>query len=178
MAEKLRTQLETEVLPRFIAAQRWYAAKGEPIKRARSCGSRDLGRGRHQLALVFRSRSRDSLYFLPLALGWEEDEDHVRALAAVTVARVRQQANVGVLADAIADEGFCRHVVKAIGAGRSLPTANGSLRFTRTRAYAGARAARRSPRCSSGRCTRRAPIPRCSSAIACSSSATGGCAPA
>jgi maltose alpha-D-glucosyltransferase / alpha-amylase len=80
---------------------------------------------------------KDALYFLPLALGWEEDEDHVRALAAVTVARVRQQANVGVLADAIADEGFCRHVVKAIGAGRSVPTANGALRFTRTRAYAG-----------------------------------------
>jgi maltose alpha-D-glucosyltransferase/alpha-amylase len=53
------------------------------------------------------------------------------------VARVRQQANVGVLADAIADEGFCRHVVKAIGGEKSLPTTNGALRFTHTKAYAG-----------------------------------------
>src|SRR5687767_157167 len=134
MAEKLRAQLENEVLPRFIAGQRWYAAKGEAIRQAplRDHLIWDVGGISWLLAWV---EIGDSLYFLPLALGWEEDEDHVRALAAVTVARVRQQANVGVLADAIADEGFCRHVVKAIGAGRNLATANGSLRFSRTRAF-------------------------------------------
>jgi maltose alpha-D-glucosyltransferase/alpha-amylase len=79
---------------------------------------------------------RDALYFLPLALGWEEDEDHVRALSALAVARVRQQANVGVMADAIADEAFCRHVVKAIGEKRELKTASGMLRFTPTSKFA------------------------------------------
>jgi maltose alpha-D-glucosyltransferase/alpha-amylase len=74
-------------------------------------------------------------YFLPLALGWEEDEEHIRALAAGTLARVRQQANVGVLAEAILDAGFCRHVVKSIGAGRTLPTARGSLRFSATSVF-------------------------------------------
>jgi len=135
MAEQLRTQLENEVLPRFIATQRWYAAKGEAVQRAplQDHAIWDVGGISWLLSFV---QVKDALYFLPLALGWEEDEDHVRALAAVTVARVRQQANVGVLADAIADEGFVRHVVKAIGAGRGLPTAHGSLRFTRTRAYA------------------------------------------
>jgi maltose alpha-D-glucosyltransferase/alpha-amylase len=135
MAEQLRQQLETEVLPRFIATQRWYAAKGEPVKSAPidDYVVWDVGGLSWLLAVL---RVGDACYFLPLALGWEEDEDHVRALAAVTVARVRQQANVGVLADAVADEGFCRHVVKAIGAQRSVPTASGSLRFTRTRAYA------------------------------------------
>jgi maltose alpha-D-glucosyltransferase/alpha-amylase len=134
MAGQLRAQLENEVLPRFIAAQRWYAAKGEPIKSATLADYAvwDVGGLSWLLSCVL---VRESLYFLPLALGWEEDEDHVRALAAVTVARVRQQANVGVLADAIADEGFVRHVVKAIGAERSLPMANGVLRFTRTKAY-------------------------------------------
>jgi maltose alpha-D-glucosyltransferase/alpha-amylase len=134
MAEKLRVQLESEVLPRFVAAQRWYAAKGEAVGSAtvQDHVIWDVG-GISWLLTVLRVG--DASYFLPLALGWEEDEDHVRALASVTVARVRQQANVGVLADAIADEAFCRHVVKAIGAGRSLATAHGSLRFTRTRAY-------------------------------------------
>ncbi len=136
MAEQLRKQLENEVLPRFIAAQRWYAAKGEPVQRAQLADHAiwDVGGLSWLLCLVLVN---DSLYFLPLALGWEEDEDHVRALASVTVARVRQQANVGLLADAIADEGFSRHVVKAIGAGRSLPTAQGKLVFAPTRAYAG-----------------------------------------
>jgi len=135
MAEQLRTQLENEVMPRFITAQRWYAAKGEAVQRAvlQDHVIWDVGGISWLLAIL---QVGGSSYFLPMALGWEEDEDHVRALAAVTVARVRQQANVGVLADAIADEGFVRHVVKAIGAGRGLPTAQGSLRFTRTRAYA------------------------------------------
>ena len=136
MAEQLRRQLENEVLPRFVAAQRWYASKGEALTSAPIADYVvwDVGGLSWLLTLI---EVKDSLYFLPLALGWEEDEDHVRALAAVTVARVRQQANVGVLADAVADEGFCRHIVKAIGAQRSVPTAGGTLRFTRTRAYAG-----------------------------------------
>ncbi|HKX37312.1 MAG TPA: putative maltokinase, partial [Burkholderiales bacterium] len=136
MAEQLRARLENEILPRFIAAQRWYAAKGEAIQKAPLADSViwDVGGLSWLVAMVQVNESR---YFLPLALGWEEDEEHVRALAAGTVARVRQQANVGVLADAIADEGFCRHVVKAIGAEKSLATTNGALRFTRTKAYAG-----------------------------------------
>jgi maltose alpha-D-glucosyltransferase / alpha-amylase len=135
MAEQLRRNLEEQVLPRFIAAQRWYASKGEPISRAeiKDYVIWDVGGLSWLLAVVGVGKAD---YFLPLALGWEEDEDHVRALASVTVARVRQQANVGVLAEAVADEGFCRHVVKAIGAERSIPTANGQLRFTKTRAYA------------------------------------------
>src|SRR6185369_11820421 len=74
-------------------------------------------------------------YFLPLALAWEEDEEHVRQLAQSTLVRVRQQANVGVIGDAMADEGFCRNVVKAIGESRSLPTGQGSIRFTPTEAF-------------------------------------------
>src|SRR5580658_1339704 len=35
LAEKTRTQFEADTLPRFIEAQRWYAAKGVPIDRAR-----------------------------------------------------------------------------------------------------------------------------------------------
>jgi maltose alpha-D-glucosyltransferase/alpha-amylase len=136
MAEKLRAQLEKEVLPRFVAAQRWYAAKGEPVRQAQIADYLVWDVGGLSWLLTFID-VKNSLYFLPLALGWEEDEDHVRSLAAVTVARVRQQANVGVLADAMADEGFARHIVKAIGAGKSLPTAGGQLRFTRTKAYAG-----------------------------------------
>ena len=178
MAEKLRAQLENEVLPRFVAAQRWYAAEGRADQEARCSQDYviwDVGGISWLLSLV---EVKDSVYFLPLALGWEEDEDHVRALAAVTVARVRQQANVGVLADAIADEGFCRHVVKAIGAGRSVPTAQRCACASRARAPTPGSRATSSRPCSSARCTRRAPTPRCSSASACSSSATGGCAPA
>src|SRR6266852_2093562 len=135
MAEQLRERLEAEVLPKFIEAQRWYAQKGEPVRRAevKDHVVWDVGAISWLLSFV---HVKGGDYFLPLALGWEDDEDHVRALSALAVARVRQQANVGVMADAIADEAFCRHVVKAIGEKRDLPTAHGTLRFTPTSAFA------------------------------------------
>src|SRR5258708_26688711 len=40
------------------------------------------------------------------------------------------------MADAGAGEDFCRHVVKAIGEKKALPTADGKLRFTPTSAFA------------------------------------------
>jgi maltose alpha-D-glucosyltransferase/alpha-amylase len=49
---------------------------------------------------------------------------------------VRQQANIGVLADAFVDEAFCRAIVEAIGAKREIACARGALRFTPTRAFA------------------------------------------
>src|SRR5262249_13729584 len=135
MAEQLRKRLETEVLPKFIEQQRWYAQKGEPLTTAQVRDHVVWDVGRLSWLLSFLS-VRDCTYFVPLALGWEEDEDHVRALSALAVARVRQQANVGVMADALADEAFCRHVVKAIGEKRELKTANGTLRFTPTSKFA------------------------------------------
>ncbi len=49
---------------------------------------------------------------------------------------MRQQAQVGVLADAFGDEAFCRALVAAIGAGEELQAAHGTLRFRPTRAFA------------------------------------------
>src|SRR5262249_28619905 len=109
MAEELHAQLEARVLPRFIEAQRWYVQKGEAVTKAeiRDHVVWDVG-GLSWLLNVIAVR--ESLYFLPLTLGWEDDEEHLRSLAPATIARVRQQANVGVLADAVADEAFCRNV--------------------------------------------------------------------
>jgi maltose alpha-D-glucosyltransferase/alpha-amylase len=76
-------------------------------------------------------------YFVPLALAFAEaDEERTRALAGLAVSRVRQQAAVGLLADAMADEPFCRALVRAIGAGRELPADGGRLRFTPSSAFA------------------------------------------
>jgi len=135
MAEKLRRQLETEVLPAFLEAQRWYAQKGEAAGAAALLDYAVWSEGAISWLLGW-IEVKGSLYFLPLALAWEEEEEQMRALSLATVARVRQQANVGVLADAMADEGFCRHVVKAMGEGRTLATQHGSLRFAPTQAFA------------------------------------------
>ncbi len=134
MAEKLRTELETQVVPPFLEGQRWYAQKGDPAGRAvvRDYAVWSLGAMSWLLACV---EVRECNYFLPLALAWEEEEDQIKALSVATIARIRQQANVGVLADAVADEAFWRQVVKAIGEGRSIATQHGQIKFTPTSAF-------------------------------------------
>ena len=140
MAEKTRTQFETETLPRHIEAQRWYGSKGTPLKRARLVDHVLWQEGTHEWLLSLLELDgppeRPS-YFMPLALAWEEQEDErLKSLAALSVARVRQQANVGLIGDAFADEVFCRAVVRAIGENKQLATAHGKLQFRPTRAFA------------------------------------------
>jgi maltose alpha-D-glucosyltransferase/alpha-amylase len=140
MAVKTREHFETQVLPAWLGVQRWYAAKGDPAARVRlgDWALWDAGRASFMLALLeVESGGESAQYFAPLALAWEErDEERVKALGSAAVAKVRQQASVGLLADALADEAFCRAVVVAIGEGREVKSAGGTLRFTPTAAFA------------------------------------------
>ncbi|CAN5756365.1 maltose alpha-D-glucosyltransferase [soil metagenome] len=139
MAEKTRTQFERELLPRFMQRQRWYAAKTEPLTRATMSahGMLEADGVRWLLALVdLQGPAEPSRYFVPLSIAFEEDnEERVRELTTLAVTRVREQATMGVLADAMGDIPFCRALVRAIGAGREIPADGGTLRFTPTAAF-------------------------------------------
>ena len=50
MAQKVREQLETEVLPRYLAAQRWYARQGREAEARAARRPCRLGRARRELA--------------------------------------------------------------------------------------------------------------------------------
>jgi maltose alpha-D-glucosyltransferase/alpha-amylase len=140
LADKTRKELEVDMLPSFIATQRWYGAKGEAIARVSMLDHALLEAGKVSWLIGLfnvEAGSAASYYFMPLALVWEDHtEDRFTRLAAVTVARVRQQANVGVIADAFADEGFDRTVVAAIAAGTELACDKGRIRFSHTAAFA------------------------------------------
>src|SRR3954469_11936149 len=139
MAEKTRAQLEQDVLPKYLQSQRWFAAKGETIKGMRldDYALWDVGGCTWMISLfTTEGGSQAACYFLPLALAGEEtNEKDIKALAPMTIARVRQQASVGVLADALGDERFGRAVALAIGRGGEVPTARGKLRFLPTQSY-------------------------------------------
>ena len=139
MAEKTRLQFECELMPRFMLRQRWYAAKGEPLQRAVLAASASLQAGESPwlLALVdTQGPAEPARYFAPLVIAFEEeDEERVRTLTPLAVTRVRQQATMGVLADAMGDERFCRALVEAIGAGRQTAGEGGTLRFSPTHAF-------------------------------------------
>ncbi len=139
MAEKTRLQFETDTLPRFIETQRWYAAKGVPIERARIADHALWQEGKVSWVIALLevgTAAEPASYFMPLALAWESDEERMRNLATAAIAKVRQQANVGVMGDAFADEAFCRAMVGAMAARREIATAQGKLQFRPTAAFA------------------------------------------
>lgn len=141
MAEKVRTQLEEDALPHFVATQRWHGAKGEALRRVAISDYAEWGDENNKwLVALFRIESAAAepiVCFLPLALAWENgDEERLHAMLPTTVAKVRQQAQVGILADAFADDAFCRALVQAIGARQTLPCEQGSIRFSPTGAFA------------------------------------------
>jgi len=141
MAVTTREHFETQVLPAWLEVQRWYASKGEAGARVR-LGDwalwEEAGRASTMLAFIeVEGGAEPARYFAPLTLAWEDrEEERVKALGGSAVAKVRQQASVGIMADAFADEAFCRAVVVGIGAGRELAGGQGKVRFTPTRAFA------------------------------------------
>jgi maltose alpha-D-glucosyltransferase/alpha-amylase len=139
MAEKTRVQFETDTLPRFIETQRWYAAKGTPIERARIADHVLWQEGKSSWVVALldvAAGGETTSYFMPLALAWEErDEERVRNLSTAALAKIRQQSSVGVMGDAFADEVFCRAVVAAMAKPREIATAQGKLEFSPTAAF-------------------------------------------
>ncbi|MGH8228736.1 MAG: putative maltokinase, partial [Steroidobacteraceae bacterium] len=141
LATRLRSQLEDRVLPHFIAGQRWYAGKetGAPVRaRIADHATWSEKSGDWLIALLdVETAAGTARYFVPLSLVFHDrDEPTWGRLQAAAVARVRQQARTGVLADALADERFCRALVDQIGAGGERQLAHGRLRFTSTAIYA------------------------------------------
>ena len=132
MAEQLRAKLEQETLPSFIAAQRWYSGA---VQRAMLVDQVEWALAENHLLGLFRleGADRNSLYFLPLSLHWESDEESVHT---AVIARIRQQSHTGLINDAWADAGYCRGLVQAIGDELQLPCERGSIRFMPTAAFA------------------------------------------
>jgi maltose alpha-D-glucosyltransferase/alpha-amylase len=139
IAEKTRLQFETDTLPRYIETQRWYAAKGTAIDRARIADHVLWQEGKLSwlvTLLDLEGGGERTSYFMPLALAWEErDEERVRNLSTAAVAKIRQQANVGLMGDAFADEMFCRAVVSAMAARKEIAMSQGRLQFRPTTAF-------------------------------------------
>ncbi len=136
LGERLRAQLEHDVLPGFLAHQRWFAAKGERIERTTLTDAAiwSAQRGSWLLAFVdveleHGARQR---YLLPLALSWEQGE---APAAPRTLARVRQRSATGLLYDAFAAETFCFDLLDAFERGQPVEWGAGQLHFIATSAF-------------------------------------------
>ena len=136
LARRLIQQLETEVLPRYLRQQRWFAAKDETIEKAVLGDACEWRTGRGQWLMTtaearFES-GRAQTYFLPLAIDWGEERPGPEQAAAL--ARVRQRADTGILFDAFAQEDFVRDLVTHIARGGegTIGCGGGTLTFVAT----------------------------------------------
>ncbi|MEZ5860056.1 MAG: maltose alpha-D-glucosyltransferase [Geminicoccaceae bacterium] len=136
-----RKELEDGVLASFLANQRWFAAKDAGIAR--------LEFGRHfalpgaaggpllaEIAVHLAGGGRQT-YCLPLALAWgEENLSAASPLRPFTLAKIRRGPKVGVLYDATAGDDLALDLLDGIRHARSVETASGVLRFSRSPAFA------------------------------------------
>lgn len=143
-ADRLRQQFERDTLPPHIQVQRWYGYKSSIVTRAvlrdhaifESAAAAAAGGGKRWMLplLDLEGPPEPATYFMPLAIAWEEgEEERVKCLERAAIAKIRQQANVGLMGDAFFDEAFCRAIVRAMLEGTTLPTeAGGRLHFRAT----------------------------------------------
>ncbi|HEX7238273.1 MAG TPA: maltose alpha-D-glucosyltransferase [Gammaproteobacteria bacterium] len=138
-AAKLLAQLEREVVPGYLTAQRWFAGKGAGTP---SVTITEIGRWQPKqavwLLLIVNAQfpaDAPQEYLLPLALEW--GAERAGPHAAQTLARVRQRSATGLLFDAFADEDFVRALLAALCERASVRVGAGTLRFTPTSALGG-----------------------------------------
>ena len=132
MAEKVRAQWEEEALPRFMEGQRWYAEKSKDLGRVAMIETAEwVGANANWFFTLVEvvGDSGSMIYFLPVSLVWEiENEVRLRSVLPYAIARVRQQATLGVLGDAFTDDAFCLALVEAIRTGSQFDAQGGTIR--------------------------------------------------
>ena len=132
--ESQMRQLSRDVLPAYVANQRWFGAKDHRIVATRvdaavTIGAKDKD---YLLALVDVDLDDGQVqrYGVPLAKNWDEDiTSPLSPLLPFTLAKIRRGPRVGGLTDATVDGGFALAVVDAIRRGLELPVGDGVIRF-------------------------------------------------
>ena len=113
------SELSGHVLAEYLPQRRWFAAKDERIKSVEIAAASPLGgKGEGYLLAELDVRLQGGglqHYLLPLAATWGEEHLAEGApLLPYTVAKVRRGPKVGVLNDAMQDDGFVRYAIETI----------------------------------------------------------------
>ena len=84
MAERTRSQLEREVLPRYLESQRWYSGKADALQQVRIADQTlwSVGSQTWMIALLeTEAAAETAIYFVPFALVWEDTDDERKRAA-------------------------------------------------------------------------------------------------
>jgi maltose alpha-D-glucosyltransferase/alpha-amylase len=138
VAGTARRQLEEQVLPAYLARQRWFAGKDREVRKIEllAHGSWQTDQGRWMISSCkVHAAEGEQDYFLPLAIRWGEHEELAPEHFPRALCRVRRKAQPGLLLEAQTEDAFCRDVVRAMGSGLELPFSGGRLVFSSARFY-------------------------------------------
>ncbi|KQQ78349.1 alpha-amylase [Xanthomonas sp. Leaf131] len=137
--------LESEILPAWLSARRWFSAKDQVLKHVRISRRTPLP-GDEPMSLleldVELEDGRHESYMLPVGIVWERDQPSTLA-EQLALARVRQGREVGYLTDAFALKPMVRGVIDALRENSTLEfrdgddaSQQGQVRFEATPALA------------------------------------------
>ncbi|SFI18647.1 maltose alpha-D-glucosyltransferase [Nitrosomonas sp. Nm34] len=141
LARKTRAQLETQVLPQFLIAQRWFNEPGQPITQLELNLNQvwKVNDGKEWLPLLIKLQFDEGIaqtYFLPLGLLLGKTaEQQYHDLSPWMLAKARQHAREGMLYDALGEDVFCHFLLDAIVTEMRLPFASGEMVCSRTSAF-------------------------------------------
>jgi maltose alpha-D-glucosyltransferase/alpha-amylase len=138
-----RPQFEAEVLPSFLAAQRWFAGKGRRLIGTRVVNRAELPRPEGRLptdpwlltvveALLLDAPAQR--YFLPLAIAWDPDPNDT-SLNPYKLADARRFRRNGTIFDATGQADFVLATVDAMARGTSVAAQHGRIVFSHTGAF-------------------------------------------
>ncbi len=130
-----RARLEKIILPEFLNARRWFPgneASQIGIHLA-DCGMFQADGGQNfLLTKTSLNQENPKEFFLPLSIIWESGIQDAVALRRWAIGKVRKQAKMGYLVDAVGDDAFCQLLLKHIAKESIIPLDGGKLHFTKT----------------------------------------------
>ncbi|SDF35687.1 maltose alpha-D-glucosyltransferase [Limimaricola pyoseonensis] len=122
--------LGTDVLPKFLPLQRWFAAKDERVGKVTIQPLSEIGHNGALGMIDVAVGDETQTYLLPLAAVWGEDSvSFGSSTLGYTMAKLRKGPRVGGLIDGTVDETLMAELLDALRAGHEADTPRGRLVF-------------------------------------------------
>jgi maltose alpha-D-glucosyltransferase / alpha-amylase len=124
-----------DLLPTYIARQRWFGPKDAVIASATPERIGELPQDGHESFLLLSAKvsledGATQRYFLPIALAWgEENLRHESPLLPYLLAKIRRGPRAGIVFDAAHGETFPRALLQAMREHKTLPAVDGTFRL-------------------------------------------------
>ncbi|ODS52892.1 MAG: maltose alpha-D-glucosyltransferase [Acidobacteria bacterium SCN 69-37] len=136
-----RDRLETQILPRFLPAQRWFGGKGRAIARTRLVDWAPLEGTRAAVLFVeilYADAGRET-YGVPVAITFDPV---ALPPATATLAQVLSTDGIGLLVDALQDDAACTALLTLIEQEKTIASRHGVIRGVRGAGFDAARGTR------------------------------------